>query len=177
MHPSATLYFGKESRVAIAAPLHVNQDGIGYEQEAVRLLPAGYSLADLGDALKQALAAFSKRPCDLRLCKKTDWPAFRASGLSSVARFEREFLPVSVEYLNPSGAVARAEVSLPDEEDLGICCTFNPRLPAEDLGRRLTALLRVFAHASKAEPDGPANRSQPIGPGTNRTPPAAGSGG
>jgi hypothetical protein len=154
MHPSAILYFGRESHVALVAAMHVNQDGIGYEQEVVRVLPAGYSLADLGDALKRALSAFSERPCDLRLCKKSDWPAFRASGLSSVARFEREFLPVSVEYLNASGAVARAEVSLPDEEDLGICCTFNPRLPGEDLGRRLTALLRVFAHASKAEPSG-----------------------
>jgi hypothetical protein len=27
-----------------------------------------------------------------------------------------------------------------------------------------------------ARPDGPANRSQPVGPETNRTPPAAGSG-
>jgi hypothetical protein len=34
-----------------------------------------------------------------------------------------------------------------------------------------------FVERQIAEPDGPANRSQPIGPGTHRTPPAAGSGG
>jgi len=108
MHASANLYFANAGGKVIVAPLNVNQDGICYEQEAVRVLDAGYSLADLGDALKEALSAFSERPRDLRLHKKTDWPAFRASGLSSVARFESEFLPVSVECLNASGAVARA---------------------------------------------------------------------
>ena len=154
MHPSAILYFGREPRVVLVAPMHVNQDGIGYEQEGVRLLPAGYSTADLGEALKQALSAFSERRRDVRLQKKTEWPAFRASGLSSVARFEREFLPVVVEYLNASGAVARAEVSLPDEDNIGVCCSFNPRLLAEDIGSRLAALLRVYAVASKAEQSG-----------------------
>ena len=50
------------------------------------------------------------------------------------------------------------EVAVPDEEDVGIYCTFNPRLAGEDVGRRLKALLRVFAHASKAEPTGSTER-------------------
>jgi hypothetical protein len=154
MHPSAILYFGRESHVALVAPMHVNQDGIGYEQEAVRMLAAGYSTTDLGEALKQALSAFSERRRDLRSQKKSEWPAFRASGLSSVARFEREFLPVVVEYLNASGAVARAEMSLPDQDDIGICCTFNPRLPTEDIGSKFAALLRIYSVAAGAEQKG-----------------------
>jgi hypothetical protein len=152
MHRSATVYFGRESHVAIVAPMHVNQDGIGYEQETVRVLPRGHSPAELGTAVKEALSAFSEQRCDLRSRKKTDWPAFQAIGVSSVARFETEFMPVSVSCLNASGAVARAEASLPGQDDLGVCCTFNPRLPAEEIGRRLTALLRVYAVAAKAVP-------------------------
>jgi len=152
MHPCAVLFFGRESHVALVAPMHVNQDGIGYEQETVRVLAAGYSPTDLGEALKQALSTFSERPRDLRLQKRSEWPAFQASGLSSIARFKREFLPVVVEYLNESGGVARAEASLSDEDDIRVCCSFNPRLPGEDIGARLAALLRVHAVASVAEP-------------------------
>ena len=37
--------------------------------------------------------------------------------------------------------------------------------------------LRLLSYRRITEPDGPANRNQPVGPETNRTPPAAGSGG
>ncbi len=42
--------------------------------------------------------------------------------------------------------------------------------------RRLTFLQRI-GDLRNSEPDGPANRSQPVGPGANRTPPVAGTGG
>jgi hypothetical protein len=39
------------------------------------------------------------------------------------------------------------------------------------------SLLRIAKKEGGGEPSGPANRSQPVGPETNRTPSAAGSGG
>jgi hypothetical protein len=158
MHPCASVYLNKNNGVALVAPMHVNQDGIGYEQDNICLLPMGHSTKELGEAVKQALSAFSEMPCNLRLRKKTDWPAFQASRLPSVARFEREFTRISVAYLNSSGAVARAEVSL--DEDSGVFCTFNPRLSGETIGSKLRALLRTFACASQAEQGDPANESQ-----------------
>jgi hypothetical protein len=149
MHPCASVYLNKSNGMAVVAPMHVNQDGIGYEQESICLLPVGHSTEELGEAVKQALSSFSERPCNLRLRKKTDWPAFQASRLPSVARFEQEFTRISVAYLNSSGAVARAEVSFDD--DYGVFCTFNPRLPGETIGSKLRALLRTFARASQAE--------------------------
>ena len=151
MNPFASVYFSTSTGVAIVAPKHKNQDGIGYEQETVCVLPAEHSADDLGEALKRALSSFSEKPCDLRLMKKTDWPAFRASGLSSVAQFEREFTRISVEYLNSSGAVARASIELNDDSGTGVYCLFNPRLPGRTIGGKLTALLRTFAAASRAE--------------------------
>jgi hypothetical protein len=151
MDPFASVYFNTSTGVAIVAPMHENQDGIGYEQEAVCVLPAGHSPDDLGEALKHALSSFSEKPCNLRLTKKTDWPAFRASGLSSVARFEREFTRISVQYLNPSGAVARASIELKDDSGTGVYCSFNPRLPGRTIGDNLAALLRTFAAASGNE--------------------------
>jgi hypothetical protein len=76
-----------------------------------------------------------------------DWPAFRASGLSSVARFEREFTRISVSYLNPSGAVAEASIELNDDSGTGVYCCFNFRLPGRTMAGNLTALLRTFAAA------------------------------
>ena len=46
----------------------------------------------------------------------------------------------------------------------------------EDLSFR-GLLAGDYGQKENAEPDGAANRSQPVGPGPDRTPPAAGSGG
>jgi hypothetical protein len=162
MHPCAHVYFNKSNGMAVVAPMHVNQDGIGYEQEVTCQLPTGHSPDHLGEAVKEALSCFSEKPCDLRLWKKADWPAFRASGLSSVARFEREFTAISVRYLNSSGAVAQAEVALKDDSGIGVFCTFNPRLPGRTIGDKLAALVRTFAAASQAEQGSPTKAGQQI---------------
>jgi hypothetical protein len=149
MHPCANVYFNMSNGTAVVAPMHVNQDGIGYEQDPASLLPVGHSANDLGEAVKKALSCFSEKPCDLRSLKKTDWPAFRASQLSSVGRFEQEFTRISVAYLNSSGAIARAEIALGD--DSGVFCTFNPRLPGAAIADKLSSLLRIFAIAAQSE--------------------------
>jgi hypothetical protein len=149
MHPCANVYFNMSNGTAVVAPMHVNQEGIGYEQVSASLFSVGHSANDLGEAVKKALSCFSEKPCDLRSRKKTDWPAFQASQLTSVARFEQEFTRISVAYVNSSRAVAWAEIALGD--DSGVFCTFNPRLPGATIADKLSSLLRTFAIAAQSE--------------------------
>jgi len=50
-------------------------------------------------------------------------------------------------------------------------------LSVPDTAEQRAWVMSWFAEFTRAEPDGSANRSQPVGPATNRTPQAAGSGG
>jgi hypothetical protein len=140
MIPSLTVYIGKGR--AIVAARHATTDGILYEQENVSLLATGYSASDLGAAVKKAFTEFSVRAKDLRNAKKSDWAAFKASDCDSMKKFEAEFSRIDVAYLNPSGAVARAELRFPSDKDFGVFASFNPRLPDEEIGKSIVGLVQ-----------------------------------
>ena len=75
--------------------------------------------------------------------KKSDWPAFKASGLTSLKAFEREYTAVLCEGLNPSNATVRASRLYPADRDLELSVTFNPLLDAEAVGATLLRLARA----------------------------------
>ena len=138
MIPSVTVYVGET--VVIVAPLHTTPEGVLYEQEQPTVLSVD-SRGDVGAAVKKAFAAFSTRAQDLRSAKKSDWPAFRASGCKSMMQFEAEFRRIHVQYLNASGALARAELVIPGDEDFAVSTAFNPRLADEEVGNRVLGLV------------------------------------
>lgn len=124
----------------IVAPLHATPQGILYEQNQPTVL-SNHCSGDIGAAVKSAFCAFSTRARDLRSVKKSDWPAFRASGCKSMRQFEAEFRRIHIEYLNLSGAVARAELAIPGDEEFAVSTTFNPRLDDEEVGNRVLGLV------------------------------------
>jgi hypothetical protein len=134
---SLAVYVGPNS--VIVAPRHATPDGILYEQDIPIVLTA-VSPQSVGAAVKKALDAFSIQAKDLRSAKRSDWPAFRASGTKSMKQFEAEFSCLSVEHVNPSGAVARAELPLPGDEDFFMSTNFNPHSADENVGARVLAL-------------------------------------
>jgi hypothetical protein len=138
MIPSVTVYVGEAA--VIVAPLHATPEGILYEQDRPIVLSVDCG-GDVGAAVKSAFAAFSTRAQDLRSAKKSDWPAFRASGCKSIKQFEAEFRRIHVEYLNASGAVARAELAIPGDEEFAVSTAFNPRLADEEVGNRVLGLV------------------------------------
>lgn len=137
MNPSLAVYVGPQS--VIVASRHATPEGILYEQDSPTVLVAA-APQSVGAAIKKAFEAFSVRAKNLRDSKKSDWPAFQASGAKSMKQFETEFRRLSVSHLSPSGAVARAELPLPGDEEFVVCTSFNPRLPDEEVGARVLAL-------------------------------------
>ena len=139
MNASLAVYVGPKS--VIVAARHATPEGILYEQDSPMVL-APASPQSVGAAIKKAFHVFSMRPKNLRDSKPSDWPAFKASGLKSVKHFEADFRLLSVSYLNPSGAVARADFPIPGDEEFVVSTSFNPRLPDEEVGARVLALVQ-----------------------------------
>lgn len=106
---ACVVYFERNGdRVLISSLL--NRDGIWTEQ------PDGVVVADrtepigLGEALKAQLAKCVMQPSfNFRGMKKTDWPAFIASGARSVTAFEKAYARYIVDGANEANLLWVAE--------------------------------------------------------------------
>ncbi|TLD70532.1 hypothetical protein FEM03_12465 [Phragmitibacter flavus] len=163
MNPSLAVYVGPNA--VIVAPCHSTPDGILYEQDVPIVLPVA-SPQTIGAAIKRAFEGFSMRTNNLRDSRKSDWPAFQASGAKSMRQFEAEFYRLSVSCLNPSGAVARAELPVPGDEEFSFSTVFNPRLPDEEIGGRVLALAERVKRIGvmKEEANQSSQTTRPFGP-------------
>jgi hypothetical protein len=83
----------------IVCPTAQANGGLYIDRQPSAYLPGDVMPEDLGQSVWQALLCFRSisGPLDLSSRKKTDWPAYRASGAKSVRQFEDCFVRVSVE--------------------------------------------------------------------------------
>lgn len=126
----------------IVAAMHQNNAGIYYEQPDPIVVELRQP-ADLGGAFHAAFDAFSRKDRDLSAVKKSDWPAFLASGLRSMKAFEREYTAIQCHGLNPSNAVVRACRVYPRDPAMELSIGFNPMLEAEVVGGILLRLAQA----------------------------------
>jgi hypothetical protein len=131
-------------RVIVAAT-HQNLAGIYYEQPAARVIEGEPRAQILGTAVRQAFDAFSVKDADLSQARKSDWPAFQASGLKSVQEFERQYRTVHCYGLDPSNATVRASIAHPTRAGIELSTSFNPLQAPEEIG---VQLLQLVAAAS-----------------------------
>jgi hypothetical protein len=122
--------------------MHQVPGGIYYEQPGPVVVDV-LQPADLGAAFRTAFDAFSLRGVDMATRKKSDWPAYIASGLRSMASFEREYTPICCASLNPSNAVVRASRLHPADPGMELSVSFNPLSHPEEIGSALLRLARA----------------------------------
>lgn len=134
---SVNLYFS-DSAVVVAAT-HQSTDGIYFEQVEAKLLEGPQSDQALGEAFKMAFEAFTVVVADLRGFKKSEWPAFQASKLRSIKQFETAFRPVACHGVNAANLIVRASTPHAQDPEIELSTSFNPSLPAEELGEKLSA--------------------------------------
>ncbi|HEU4852892.1 MAG TPA: hypothetical protein VFT37_12135 [Telluria sp.] len=137
------MHFYVSAKGVIAAAVHQNLAGIYYEQAAPITLEGMPTAMQLGDAFRTAFDRFSIRDTDLRNVKKSDWPAFEASGLRSIKEFERAYRLIGCYGLNGSNAVVRAAIAHPVESGVELSVCFNPLLPPAAIGEQLMRLAEV----------------------------------
>lgn len=128
----------------IVAAMHQVPGGMYYEQAAPAVIEVREP-ADLGVAFRTAFDAFSVRDRDMSSMKKSDWPAYIASGLRSMKAFEREYIAIQCLGLNPSNAVVRACRLHPADPAMELSITFNPLSDADEIGVALLRLACVTA--------------------------------
>ena len=87
MTRQAHIYLPEDDRLAIVAPMNYNAAGIYYEQADAIVVASWRDTAAIAGAMRSALQQFVFRDLNLRDCKKTDWPSYRASGCRSVREF------------------------------------------------------------------------------------------
>ena len=80
--------------------------------------------------------------------KKSDWPAYIASGMPSMKVFEREYTAIRCTGLNPSNAVVRASRPSPTDPGMELSITFNPLSHPEEIGAVLLRLARAGAQGA-----------------------------
>lgn len=137
----AHLYFSTGS--VIVAAVHQNAAGIYYEQAEPIVLQGVPSAVQLGDAFQAAFQKFSIGDASLHETRKSEWPAFQASGLRSMREFERLFRPMICYSVNSANITVRASVAHASCPDIELSISFNPLLAAEAVGERLMRLVKA----------------------------------
>jgi hypothetical protein len=143
----AHLYLA-ENRPAIVAPVHFNSAGIYYEQENP-LMDESSDWSALGASLRVSINRFAFRETNLRDTKKTDWPAFRASGCRSVRQFEDLYLRIDVVAVNEAELFYHASCQPHGEEDIKLQVTLNRYGKDEEVDRLLRKLFKASLRWTK----------------------------
>jgi hypothetical protein len=106
----AALYIDRAGEAGIVVPLHYNgrQGPLVEDENPVVLRPPGpVALSDaIGDAMGRSII---QKEIALRDSKLTEWPAFRASGSTSVRRFESEFIKLLISGANDANVTLIVE--------------------------------------------------------------------
>lgn len=94
----AHAYLSHSGRGTVLAATAVNNAGIRYEPDYALLLSSSLSPKSVGQAVIDVLGRFCRKDRNLRGFTKSEWPAFRASGMKSVRAFEQDYSFVAVEH-------------------------------------------------------------------------------
>ncbi len=137
------IYFGEASTIVV--PMHRNASGICFEQETLLVIAGDPAPMQLGEAFAEAFASFSVVSRDVSFSKRSDWPAFKASGCPSIKAFETRYVSMSCASLNASNAIVRASMSHPSQDGIELAWHFNPSLAPDAIGDGLLRLVGVAA--------------------------------
>jgi hypothetical protein len=96
LNPLVTVYLSENRNKVIVCPMTSPGKGHYVESAPLSVLPYHADAELLGQAVWNALLAF-RTSADLGSSKKTEWPAFKASGAKSVSMFESEYVRVTIE--------------------------------------------------------------------------------
>ena len=137
------IYLPHEHRPAILAPMFGNMESLNYEQEEA------ISVADWGDprvlaaAFRTAMERFARKDRKLRDFKRSDWPAFRASGCRSVQQFENTYHAIFARALNQSELYYEARTKPEGELEIELRVLLNRYASEEEIGRKILRLFHV----------------------------------
>ena len=142
-NPRVTVHLPTGRGEMIVCPTAEANGGLYINQAPSALLPNDAPSEILGQSVWEALLQFRSipEPLNLRSSRKTDWPAYRASGAKSVSQFEATFVCVSVEAF-PCTLRVEADVLATDAEGLFVGRYISNACEFEDLGELIRMVAR-----------------------------------
>jgi hypothetical protein len=150
--PCSAVYMSKTEAKIIICPVGSIERGFHAEQEPRAVLPYGGPTEVLGKTVWESLLQFKRTPnLNLRATKKTDWPAYRASGAKNVRAFEEEYLRISLTAF-PSVLRVEAAVPTPDADGLFVGRLITIACQFEALGELLHVVFRCGQHLAQQRP-------------------------
>jgi hypothetical protein len=154
------VYFSAERDTALVAPMF-NHAGLFAEQPGAVGEARAHDDAALGAAVRDALARCAFEPeFNYSGKKRTDWPAYRASGCRSVREFEQRFAPILVQGANASNLVAIVDSPGFGEFELHLQASVPFHAPPADLGRCVRYVWSQYREATPRVAE-PAQSSRP----------------
>jgi hypothetical protein len=148
MTSHAPVYLSHSGRGFVVAATAVDDAGIRYEPDYANLLPFSSSLASVGQEVISVLDRFCHKDRNLRNLKKSDWPAFRASGLQSVRAFEQDYSFIAVERDESRLTITRFE----QDHAAADAVHLTARCSAEAVGSGLIQLAKRAGITTNVEP-------------------------
>jgi hypothetical protein len=118
-------------------------ESLNYEpEEAIPVADRGAPRA-LAFAFRTAIQRFTRKDRNLRDFKRSDWPAFRASGCRSIQQFENTYHPIFARALNSAELYYEARTKPEGELEIELRVLLNRYASDEELGRKLLRLFQV----------------------------------
>lgn len=144
----AHVYLSHSGQGVVLAATAVNGAGIRYEPDYAILLPPSSTPAMLGQTIIDVLGQFCRKDRNLRNYKKSDWPAFRASGLKTIRAFEQDYSFVVVEHDERRLTLTRFEQNHAAADTVHLAATCS----AETVGSGLMQLAERAGFKTSVKP-------------------------
>lgn len=132
----ARVFISKSGTPAIVVGMHVDERDLWYEDDNTVILSHPFTAGDLGNAVAQEMRKTNRRATKLEN-KITEWPAFKASGLRSVRKFEESFIEISVQGVNAANLSAVITGSPEKDAILLVTSTISTGVITAEFGDRI----------------------------------------
>jgi hypothetical protein len=138
----ARVFISKSGSPAIVVGMQVDERDLWYEHENPVILRHPFTAEDLGNAVAQEMRKTNRRATKLEK-KITEWPAFKASGLRSLRKFEESFIEISVQSVNAANLSAIITGSPEKEAILLVTSTISTGVITTEFGDRILQVYKA----------------------------------
>jgi hypothetical protein len=143
MKKFARVFIGRVGSPVIVVGMHMDEHDVWYEDDNPTTLNKPFTAEDIGTAVAEAMRKTDRKARNTSDSKLTDWPAFKASGLRTVRRFEESFVEISVEGANAANMGAIITGSPEKDANLQVTSSISTGVVTAEFGERILEVYKA----------------------------------
>jgi hypothetical protein len=125
------------------------QDGAWVERPGGGVRLSAPDLQQLGAAVKGAFVQSQRREGPIQGIKRSEWPAYQASGVKTLKAFERDWVAHTLHGANTANIIMEVR-SPPFANEVSLTSSINPLLEDETVGRWLRDFHAFFVQIQRS---------------------------